>query len=30
MLLEAGAAQLAWFIPGLILRRRYRRARQHV
>jgi hypothetical protein len=30
MLLEAGAAQLAWFIPGLILRRRYRKARQHV
>lgn len=30
MLLEAGAAQLAWSIPGLILRRRYRRARQHV
>lgn len=30
MLLEAGAAQLAWFIPGLILRSRYRKARQHV
>ena len=31
MLLTAAAAQLAWFIPGLILRRRYRKAKeQHV
>ncbi len=32
MLLIAGAALLAWFIPGLILQRRYRQAkkRQHV
>lgn len=31
MLLTALAAQLAWFIPGLILRRRYRKAKeQHV
>jgi len=31
MLYMAGAAQLAWFIPGLILRRRYLKAkRQHV
>jgi hypothetical protein len=31
MLLTAGAALLAWFIPGLILRRRYRKAKeQHV
>ena len=31
MLYTAGAAQLAWFIPGLILRRRYLKAkRQHV
>ncbi len=31
MLLTAAAAQLAWFIPGLILRSRYRKAKeQHV
>lgn len=31
MLLTAVAAQVAWFIPGLILRRRYRKAKeQHV
>lgn len=31
MLLTAAAAQLAWFIPGLILRKRYRKAKgQHV
>lgn len=31
MLYTAGAAQLAWFIPGLILRRRYVKAKaQHV
>lgn len=31
MLLTAAAAQLAWFIPGLILRRIYRKAKeQHV
>lgn len=31
ILLTAAAAQLAWFIPGLILRRRYRKAKeQHV
>lgn len=31
MLLNAAAAQLAWFIPGLILRRRYQKAKmQHV
>ncbi len=30
MLLTAAAAQLAWFIPGLILRRKYQKAKQHV
>jgi hypothetical protein len=31
MLITAAAAQVAWFIPGLILRRRYRKAKaQHV
>lgn len=31
MLLTAAAAQLAWFIPGLLLRSRYRKAKeQHV
>jgi hypothetical protein len=31
MLLIVASAQLAWFIPGLILRRRYLKAKlQHV
>ncbi len=30
MLFTAAAAQLAWFIPGLIVRKRYLKAKQHV